>query len=908
MKATDDRPVATVLRLFRALAAAYPQEFRNVYGDAMERMAEDTVSPLWKEQGLWGAIRLLLNIALRIPAEYASEVRQDVKYGLRMLRASPGFTAVALLSLTLGIGVATSAFSEMNGFILRDVPGVMGADELVALKAPVSYETYKRYREHQELFSATLAYVAPAAFAVAVGGRPERTWGNLVTPSYFAALGARVALGRFFAEDDRDAVVVSYRLWQDRLGSDLSVVGKTLRINGHSCVVVGVGAEGFRGASPMVYGADVWIPIAGGEAIAPELADHALERPDRKIFHMVARLRPGVSVARAETALDAAARQLEQEHGDPDRDLKGRRAALGQGGKLLPLEKKDVPMLAGFFVVLGGLILLIAVSNVANMTLARAAGRRREIAMRLALGAARWRLIRQLVIEGMLPALASGALGFLVAIWLMRLASQQRLPYPMPLRYDLSPDGRVLIFCLGLTLFTGLAFGLLPALHATRTDLTPALKDGGNAPLGRHRKFSARNVLMTSQVAASLALLLITGFLVIGHRRMTSGDVGFDAERLATISLDPVRDGYSPQRTEEFFEKLTERVQRLPAVTAASLADAVPMTMIGKPSAAYAVPGDTGRTIHSARRYAVDRKFFATMGIPLVRGRDFRQEDEADGSLAAIVSEKLARECWKGQDPIGRRIEIGQDGIPSFGVGGNGPAMKRTNLGMTRTVSVVGVVKDVRDGLILAAADLPAIIYVPLQPADYARPPSRGMSLLIRGAPGVDAIAAVRREIGAIDDRITPFGARTLVDQIDEIMSAVRAAGWTYGCIGLFGLILASVGLAGVTAYTVTRRRREIGIRIAVGARGRDVLRLVMSEGLALVTIGSLAGLLGARVGIRVMGGILSEVARTAGTSTSDPALLIGAPLLLALVALVACYLPARASTRIDPVEALRQE
>ena len=293
------------------------------------------------------------------------------------------------------------------------------------------------------------------------------------------------------------------------------------------------------------------------------------------------------------------------------------------------------------------------------------------------------------------------------------------------------------------------------------------------------------------------------------------------------------------------------------------------------------------------------------MGIPIERGRGFRKEDEADGALVAIVSEKLVREFWKGEDPVGRRIEVGEDGPPAFQFTGGSPVASPT-IGRTRTVEIVGVVKNIRDGLIMA--DVPPVVYLPLRPADLARPPSRGMALVIRGAPGADAATATRREIAAIDDRITVFGVRSLTDHIDEIMATMRVGFYMYGAIGLFGLILASVGLAGVTAYTVARRRREIGIRIAIGAARIDVLRLVMREGLALVTIGSAIGFLGAVAGIRALSGVLSEIARISGTSTADPVLMIGAPVLLAVVALVACYVPARASTRIDPVAALRQE
>ncbi|MCL4402401.1 MAG: FtsX-like permease family protein, partial [Acidobacteria bacterium] len=542
---------------------------------------------------------------------------------------------------------------------------------------------------------------------------------------------------------------------------------------------------------------------------------------------------------------------------------------------------------------------------------ARAADRRREIAIRLALGAGRGRLIRQLLTESLLIAIGAGTVGFLMSVWVMRLGSQLTLPYPMPLNFDLQPDGRVLLFTLALTAFTGVALGLVPALQATRADLTPALKEGGNVPLSRYRRLSLRNALVLSQVAGSLALLLINGFVVIGHQKMAGIEVGFDPNNLYLVSLDPVRDGYSGAQSAAFFEKLLDRVKASPAVAAASLADSVPMGMIGKPPVTFSVTGPDGagsREIHSARKYVVGKDFFATIGIPILLGRGFRKEDEANGAMAVIVSERLVRDCWKGQDPLGRPIEIGNEEVPQFRLAGAPQARRFGASGSLEKYQVVGVAKDVRDGLVMVAADAPPLIYVPLHTADYARPPLQGVTLMVRSAPGADALGAVWREVSAMDANIAPFDSRSMPEQIERLVFPVRAALWTYACVGLFGLILSAVGLAGVTAYSVTRRRREIGIRVALGAQRTGVLRLVMTEGLVLVTAGTVIGFAIAWAGMRVLSAFMSMVARTAGTSYSDPVLLLGAPLLLAVLALLACYVPARKSLRIDPAVALRQE
>ena len=912
----SNQPVAISLRLYRALARAFPYEFKNAYGDELIQVTEEAIEPIWRRHGVLGLLRLLVDIAIRVPIEYLAEFRQDVRYGLRVLAGSPGFTFVAVISLTLGIGVATSAFSEMNGFILRDVPAVKNPDGLVLMKSPVAWPDYQRYRDRSGVFSSSMAYVAPVLFGVSVGGHTERTWGHIVTSSYFPTLGVSPSLGRFFAAEEEQpgkapTAVVSYRFWRDHLGSDPSIVGKSLRVNGQLSTVIGVGPEDFQGASPMMYASDLWLPVGqvGGLPI-PEISDHLLDRRDQPIFHVTGRLLPGISVVRAEAELEAVAHQVEQEYADPDRDKPGRRAQLHPGGKLIPMRKEDMPFFTGFFTVLGGMILLIASSNIANMMLARAADRRKEIAVRLAIGAGRARLVRQLMTESLLVAAAAGVLGFLMATWVMHLASGEAFPSPMPITFNLAPDGRVLIFCLCLTAFTGFAFGLLPALQATRPDLTAALKEGGNFRLSKFGRLKMRNVLVLAQVAGSLTLLLITGFLVIGHRRITDAPAGFNPKNLYLIGLDPIRDGYSGERATDFFHKLLDRVKVLPSVTSASASDFVPMQMVGKPGAQFYSEGAGGAKVAQwGQKYVVGRDYFDTIGIPIVRGRAFRGTDETNDSAVVILSEKMARVCWKGEDPIGRHIEIGGNDQPSFLFGGpsSGGVRRARIFGKSQTFEVVGVAGNVRSGLDFVPADAPGVIYVPMRPVDYARPSLQGVTLSLRALPGVDAVGAVQREISAMDDKVRPFSTRSMPEQIDELMFPVKVALGTYAFIGFFGLILASVGLAGVTAYSVSQRRREIGIRVALGARGGDVLGLVMKEGAVLITIGTILGLLAARALIRVMSAALSQIAKTAGTSTSDPMLLIGAPLILAVLALVACYVPARKSMRIDPVVALRE-
>ena len=912
MNPVPAKPVALGLRLYRALAGAFPYEFQCAYGDEMVQTAEDAIDDIWRRHGLLGIARLLLDIALRLPAEYLSEFRHDLRYGLRALAASPGFTAVALISLTLGIGVASSAFSEMNGFILRNVPAVSHPDELAMLVEPVPYPTYEIFRRRSDLFSASFAYMAPVPLGVAFGGRTQRVWGHIVTPSYFPSLGVAPTMGRFFSDREQPgqvpSLVVSYRFWQMQLGADPAVIGKELRINGQACTIIGVGPKEFLGASPMFFAADLWLPVWTDPRVAPEMAGRVLDRHEAAVFRFEGRLKPDVPLDRAEAELDTIVRQIEVSYGEEDKTRKGRHVEMFPAGRLMPARKQDVWFLTKYFSLLGGVILLIACANVANMTLARAADRRKEIAVRLAMGAGRARLVRQLLTESMLIAVAAGGLGFLVAMGLMRLASRMRMPWVTPIALHLEPDKHCLMFTFALVILTGLAFGLLPALRATRCDLTPALKEGGAVRFSRYRRLNFRNLLVVAQIAASLTLLLIMGFLVIGYTRMTSVAVGFQPANLHLVSLDPVRDGFTGPQSAALFDRILDRIERLPFVTAAALTSHSPMEALGYPASAISTMDQPGgkRTIRVARRFLVGRHYFETVGVPIIAGRAFRKEDETKESRPVILSEHLAELLFPGENPIGRRIQLGIEAVPGFNLGESTGTPAR--LRAAEPFEVVGVAHNVSDGLGALQKQTYPAVYVPLSAADYAHPQLRGLTLIVRARPGVDALTAIRREIETVDSRLTPYGARTMAEQIDNVMSAVRVAGTTYACLGLFGLILASVGLAGVTAYSVARRGREIGIRMALGARRLDVLRLVMSEGAAMVAIGSVFGAAGAWAGMRALSGAMSQVASIAGSSTSDPLLIFGAPALLATLAMFACYVPARKSMRIDPAVTLRQE
>ncbi len=857
---------------------------------------------------LIGSLRLLMNVAIRVPDEYLTEVRQDIRLGVRRLAGSPGFTAAALVSLGLGICIATCAYSEMNG-LMRDLPGVTKPEQLVAFATPVSYPDYRRYRALNDLFSTTFAYVAPVPFGIGLGGRTERIWGHLVTPSYFSALDVKPLLGRVFGRQDDQpggtpVVVVSYHFWREYLGSDRAVVGKILRINGRPATVVGVGPKEFLGASPTLFLSDVWLPVTTDPAMAPELEGNALERHDLTMFQVVGRLRPGLTEAAAEAELSAVAQQLAEANGERDREDKGRRIGLVSGGKVIPIRKQDMPFFQEFLMILGGLVLIIACINVANMMLARAADRRKEIAVRLALGASRARLIRQLLTEATLVAVGAAVPAFPLSVWLMRLMSRLKEPLPIPVSLDLTLDWRAFVFTATATGLSGIALGLVPTLQSTRPDLTPALKEGGQVQLRRYRKLSLRNTLVVCQMAASLTLLLLTGYLALGIQSTLGVQEGFNPRNLYLISLDPVRDGYTAERAADFVRKILDRVKAMPGVVEACLTDTVPVAIDGNPGVQFWTPGsEATREVQDARRHMVGRGYFETAGIHVLAGRGFRESDEADDATAVVVSEQLVQRYWQGEDAVGRRIEV--SGKEASGNNGGMPGTIDFRRGPSgrRMFEVVGVVRDVAEDILVTYKH--PVIYFPLHHADYAQPSLRGVTLMVRAAPGVDVLSAVRREIAAIDSKLTPFNARSMTEQIAQFMSMLQAASWTYGLIGAFGLILASVGLAGVTAYAVTQRGHEIGIRMALGAQKRSVFGLVMKEGVALVTIGTVSGLALAWAAIRALSGLFFSVA---SVRSDDPVLLVGGPLLMTSLGLAACYLPARRAVRIDPAVMLRGE
>jgi macrolide transport system ATP-binding/permease protein len=864
------------LRIYRRLARAFPHEFQVMYGADMVQLGEDVIEEIARQHGVFGLVRLITDLAWRMPMEYLSEIKQDLIYAFRMLLKSPGLAVAAVLSLGLGIGVPVAGFSQVNAFFLRDLPGAKDPKRLLTTEQPTSYVHFERYRDHHELFAGVTAYVQAVPFKF----EKERVFGHLVSPEYFDVIGVNVT--------HEPGVVISDRFWRTRFHSDPDAVGRAVRLNGHLVTIVGVAPKDFLGAKPLVP-ADLFVPITMQPDLAPELGENVLHRSDLKVFKVLMRLQPGVTQKSANAAVETIARQLDDERFDADRNQKGQRVRLFPGGGAFPRPPELLPIVFGFMGTLMALILGIACTNLANMLLARGAGRRKEIAIRLAVGASRFRLIRQLLTESVLLALGGGAAGFAFAYWLTNSATAlyRKFPTPMPIELDVRPDWNVLAFTFALAVIAGVGFGLAPALAATKPDVGPALKEGAVTHLRGFRRFGLRNLLMVYQVAGSLMVLIITGFIVLGWSTRTKADAQFDSSNLYLLSIDPVRDGYSPNQTASLFKKLQDRLRGAPAVENATFTDVPPGNILAEGEDTFTIPaagGQPAKVVKSVAKAIIGANFFSTLHVKVSEGREFSARDEQDTSNTAqpaVISKIAAQEMFGSSDPIGRRIVCDN-----------------------KAFDVVGVVPDLRGSEF--GVKPPPEVFVPLTKLAYSRPPSGGVTLMVRAGAGNDAINEIRHEIAAIDPNLSVFNVLTMREYLDQSDILIQWTSRVYGGFGLFGLILASVGLAGVTSYSVAQRRKEIGIRMALGAQPGQVLRLVMREGATLVIVGSALGFLGAWAIGRVLTSLSPEMGEM--LHASQPLLMIGAPLLLGGLAMLACYFPARRSMAVDPLMALRQE
>lgn len=808
---------------------------------------------------------------------------RDLRYGAKALLRTPGFTLAAMLCLGLGIGLATSIFAQFQASVFKRVPGVANPETLLSLAAPVSWPEYQDQLGPEGPWSEAAALIAPVPFVLASGDARERVWGHLVTPNYFSLLGVGATIGRVFApataEADADAVVISHRLWTSRFAARTDLVGESIRVNGRSVTVLGVAAPSFLGAKPTSAVSDLWITTSASRSLARELAAvSALERAKRS-FQVIGRPKPGVTLASAEVKLDTLARRGEVLAGDPQRDRTERRVTLLPGGRVYPIRDQDLPALATLPAVLVSLVLLVACANVATLLVARAATRRKEIAIRLAIGASRPRLVRQLLTESLLLAGlgACVALLFVLGYWALTARFTAILPSQMHVAWEI--DARVFLAAAAIAAVSAVLFGLAPALQATRLSLVPALNGGVTSGPGRLRILNLRNGLVLLQMTASLSLLLLTGFIVVGFQRTQRTDLGFDPHPLQLLTLDPLRDGYTPGQAVAFYEALPARLRQVAGVTAVALAQ-VPPPGLRAGEAMMAVKAEMTPGAAPADNFTVARVgagFVETLGIPIVAGRTLG--DREPGAVA-MINRTLAAQNWPGENALGRSIDIGG-----------------------RSHEVVGVVDDI--GSTYALQRTRPGVFLAHSEAGFSAPVSQGVTVIIRTVPGHDATREILRVLREDHPDLTPFDVTTLDQEIAQSAAVFQLAMGIYGGMGVFALLLAVVGLAGVTSYAVARRTQEIGIRRALGAQDREILLLVIREALILIGLGTVLGLVVAFAAARAMAATLSTMAEITQTSLHDPALVLGIPLFLATLALLACFLPVRRSLRIQPLQAL---
>jgi predicted permease len=807
---------------------------------------------------------------------------QDVRYGFRRLRKSPSFTALAVLSLALGIGANTAIFSLVNTVLLRPLP-VRQPEQLVAVYGTLhnnadytiqSYLNYRDYRDRNDVFAGLLAYRF-APMSLSNGGVNERVWGYLVSGNYFEVLGVQPTFGRgFLPEEDRTpgshpVAILSHGCWERRFGADPAIIGRTVALNGHQFTVVGVAPKGFTGTE-VAYAPEMYVPMMMAREIEP--GSNWIESRENDNLFAVGRLKPGVTRAQAESSLQALTLELAREHPAAN---EGRGVRLLTPGLFIPEIRDSVISFTGVLMGVVGLVLLLACVNLANLLLARATERRKEIAIRIALGASRVRLVRQLLTESVLLSVGGGMAGLLLAAWINDLVAATKLPTDIALNFDLRIDWRVLCFTLGLSLVTGVVFSLLPALQSSKPELVPALKD--ESSMGGFRRSRLRNALVVAQVALSLVLLIGAGLIVRGLQAAQSMRPGFNPENAVALSFDLGLQGYDEERGRVFQRQVVERAQSLPDVRSVTLVDNLPLSLNYNYTTIY-VEGQaptSNSQLPLATPFYVGLNYFQTMGVGL-RGRDFDARDDQKGARVAIVNETFARRFFGGQEAIGRRFNFSGPEQPLW--------------------EVVGVAADGKYNSL--GEDPKPAFYRPLLHSYNA-----SATLVARTGGNPEAvIAALRREVQSLDPALPLFNVKTLTEHMQTPLFPARMAAVVLGSFGVLALVLAAIGIYGVMSYVVAGRTREIGVRMALGAQASDVIRLIVKQGMTLALVGLCIGLVAAFAAARMLTGLLY------GVSPADPLTFACVALLLASVALLACYLPARRATRVDPMISLRYE
>jgi putative ABC transport system permease protein len=807
---------------------------------------------------------------------------QDLRYGARMLVKNPGFAALAVLSIALGIGANATIFSWVKSVLLRPSPGVAKYEELAVVTGAtptrrglgVSYPDYADFRDLNDVFSGLLAYnIGP--FNLGYAERAEVLWGAVVSGNYFDVLGVKAQLGRtFLPEEDKTknthpVAVISHDAWQQRFAGQPNIVGQTLLLNGRSFTIIGVTPRDFGGAIVGVQ-QGIWIPLMMKEVVFP--AGRALANRGDRWLNVIGRLKPGASIAQAQANLSNLAAELGRSfpHSNAQRLASVYTITQSPNGPQDSLR----PLLT-ILMVVAGVVLLIACANVANLLMAKATGRRKEISLRLALGAGRRRLVRQLLTESLLLAGLGGGLGLMITSWTANALTAFLPPLSIPLKFDTSLDTQVLLFTALATLLTGVLFGLIPAWQATRHDLTSALKEEAANASGGRQKTRLRSALVIAQVALSVLALVCAGLFVRSLWAAQQINVGFNPDNVLLASLDLTMNNYDEARAQNFYRDLPTRIAALPGVAAVTLTRRTPLGSARASSTSIEIEGykpAQGEEL-SVGYETIAPEYFRTLEIPLVRGREFTERDDERAARVVVINDTLAARYWPEHDAVGKRLRYDNQWL-----------------------EVVGVARTIKYAEVNEVAK--PFLFLPLrqnyQPA---------MTLVARvNGDAAAAFAAIQRTLTQLDSNLPIYDLRTMVDAIGVSLFLQRMAATLLSLFGLLALLLAAIGLYGVMAFAVSQRTREIGIRMALGAGGADVMKMVVGQGMRLVLLGVGLGLGGAGALTRLLKSVLI------GVTASDPLSFAVVALLMIAVALLACWIPARRAMKVDPMIALRYE
>jgi putative ABC transport system permease protein len=821
---------------------------------------------------------------------------QDLRYSARLLRRNPLFASTAAASLAIGIGASTTIFTVASALLFKTPAGVVEPGRLVDVGRSQdgsgfdngSYPNYLDIRARNTIFTDVYAYRIGAE-PMSLGGRDgaERIFGDMVTTNYFTILGTRPHVGRLFSRDDGEQAgatpltVLSYRFWMRRFNGDPNVIGTTLQLNGRPFTIVGVAPEGFHGTT--VLTGDLWVPMNMVGELSPRRSASMLTSRESVWLVMGARLKRGVSVQQAQAELTSIARALEQEYPDVNRG-KGLRVAASA-----PIPGNGAPV-AAFMAVLMGivtLVLAIACANVAGVLLARASARRREIAVRLAIGAGRGRLVRQMLVESSLLFLIAGAAGIALARVLTDALVSLLPALPIPIDLSLPLDTRAVGFALALSLFAAVLSGLAPAFHASRAEVVGGLKADAQGGPERTRM---RSAFVVSQVAFSIVLVVGAGLFGRALQRAATIDPGFDPRGVELAFLDLSLSGYTETTGPAFAQQVVERVRALPGVESATVSAMMPLGMGRMGLGGLSLPGAAAPTDRrgpppagwlEADWNVVEPGYFRTMRMTLVRGRDFAAADRRGAPDVVIVNETAARRMWPNQDPLGKVLVHHED--------------RRGTSDSVRPMTVVGVARDAKYAFL--GEQPTGFVYVPMQQHYIPR-----TTIVARAVDGRRLTGEIRSLLAAMNPNVPVVHAQTFEEYASLGLLPQRIAAAVTGSLGALGLLLAAIGVYGVTAYMVTSRTREIGIRIALGAQRHSVVGMVLRQGMVLTLTGAAVGLGLAAAASRLLGSLLF------GVSATDPIAFAGAAALFVAIGLAACFVPARRASEIDAMEALRYE